>query len=279
MKFGIAFAPASSSISAAELARAVEARGFSVLLASEHTHVPVALTDKNPTGGDVPAEYRQLHDQMIWLAAAAIASSDLLIGTGICLVAQHDPILLAKQVVTLDHLSAGRMLFGFGYGWQLAEAANHGIDPRKRRSIAREKVLALKELWTADVAEFAGEYVSITPSWFGPKPVQAPHPPVFLGSSPGPRSFEHIAEFCNGWLMRYESDPVAVARLREVVAAHGRDPASVRLAVHRAKPEPGSLEAQFAQGAEFVTLGLEPGSRDQVLYQLDALAAVADQVR
>ncbi|MBO9627449.1 MAG: TIGR03619 family F420-dependent LLM class oxidoreductase [Microbacterium sp.] len=280
MKIGIAFSPADFSIMPDELGRAVEDRGFDILVATEHTHIPVEINSKMPTGRAAPPEHhRNLYHQNLWLSAAASATSKLIVGPGACMVAQHDPIDLAREIATMDRLSHGRVLFAIGYGWLEEEIADHGVDPRKRWGVAREKTLAIKEIWTAEIASFSGKYVNFVPSYFGPKVYQSPHPPVFIGAGATPLSLSHLVEFGDGWLMRYGVDVEALARMRQKAEEVGRDPGTIRLAAHRTAPTAENLEFQASQGLEFVTLTVEPTTRDEVLRKLDELVAVVQELR
>ncbi len=189
-----------TTISPVDLARQAEERGFSSLYLPEHTHIPTSRRTPAPTGEPLAQEYRRTMDPFVSLAAAASVTSRIRLGTGICLVAQRDYLVTAKAVATLDVLSDGRFVFGVGYGWNADEMASHDLDPTRRRQILREKVLAMKRLWSDDVASFQGKHVHLAPSWAWPKPTQKPYPPIMLGGAPGPTLFKHIAEFADGWL-------------------------------------------------------------------------------
>jgi len=189
MKLGVTMFPTDKAISPVRLAREAEDRGFESLWLPEHSHIPTSRT--TPRGGvagagPLPEMYWRTIDQFVALAAAASVTSHILLATGVCLVAQRDPIWLAKEVASLDTLSGGRVLFGIGYGWNKEEMAQHGIAYQDRRRILREKILAMQALWTEDVASFEGEFVHLEPSWAWPKPVQHPHPPIILGGDAGP---------------------------------------------------------------------------------------------
>ncbi len=201
MRVGITAALTDLSMPVDELARAVEARGYDSLYLPEHTHMPVALA--NPPAlvkGVHLDDYKRSVDPFVSLAAAAAVTDRILLGTGIVLVAQHDPIVLAKQIATLDRLSGGRFVLGMGFGWNRDEAADHGVDFTARREVAREKVLCMQALWTEDEAEFHGVHVSLPPSFSWPKPVQQPRVRTLLGGGAGPLLFEAIAEYADGWM-------------------------------------------------------------------------------
>ena len=198
-------------------------------------------------------------------------------GTGICLVAQRDPIWLAKEVATLDHLSNGRFLFGIGYGWNHEEMAHHGVDIPRRRKVVREKILACKALWTEDEASFAGEYVNFEPSWSWPKPVQRPHPPIIVGASANELHFRHIVEYGDAWMPIEGRFPIEEGwtALRQYADDHGRDPDSLQLGVFGAKPNSEHLAALDALGTTFVALWLPPLDRDAAMAKLDEFAPLA----
>jgi probable F420-dependent oxidoreductase len=225
--------------------------------------------------------YWRTHDQFLALAAIAATTETLILGTGITLVAQRDPIWLAKQVASLDVLSNGRVIFGIGYGWNKEEMANHGVAYLERRAILREKVLAMKELWTKEEASFAGDYVNLEPSWAWPKPVQHPHPPIVLGGAAGPKTFGDIAEFCDGWMPiagRHEF-ATNVASLREAARAAGRDPSSLSLGIFGAPADADQLRRFAAAGVTRAVLPVPSRSPDEVLARLDAHAPLVAELK
>ena len=274
MDIGVTIFPTDKSIDPVELGRESEARGFESLWFPEHSHIPSSRT--TPWGGregapDLPEEYWRTLDQFVALAAVAAATERIRLGTGICLVAQRDPIWLAKEVATLDRISGGRFLFGVGYGWNKEELEHHGVRHRDRRDRLRESVLAMQQLWTQDEAEFHGDHVDFAPSWAWPKPTQQPHPPVILGGAAGPRTAAHIAEFCDGWMPiggRHQLD-AGLDEIRKACEARGRDPESVELGVFAGKASREALEELEGRGVRRVVLGLPPADRDTVLPILD----------
>jgi probable F420-dependent oxidoreductase len=196
------------------------------------------------------------------------------LATGITLVAQRDPLWLAKEVATIDQLSNGRFLFGVGYGWNHEEMESHGVDIGRRRKVVREKILACKELWTRDEASFAGEYVNFEASWAWPKPVQQPHPPIVVGASPTDLHFRHIVEYGDAW-MPIEGRYAIVdqwQRLQTFAADHGRDPATLQLGVFGPKPTSEHLAELRDAGTSFVALGLPALDRDGALAAMDRYA-------
>jgi probable F420-dependent oxidoreductase len=277
MKFGLQITPTDGGIAPDVLGRAAEERGFSYLSVAEHTHIPLSSVSPRSPGGVVPEQYKHCHDPFVWLTAVAAATERLLVGTGVCLVAQRDPISLAKQVASLDRLSGGRVVFGIGYGWNLAEARSHGVGLKDRRPVLREKVLALKALWTEDVAEFDGEHVKFPPSWSWPKPLQSPHPPIFLGAPAGPKTFSHVVELCDGW-MPFDIRAEDISALHEAAEAAGRDPSSITLTAHRAPTHIGELERLAGIGVDRASLYLPPEPEHVLLPLLDELATIAEKV-
>jgi len=280
MRFGISMFPTDQAIQPVELAREVEARGFESLWFPEHSHIPVSR--RTPWGGvknarPLPEYYSRTLDQFVGLTAAATATTTLKLGTGITLVAQRDPIWLAKQVASLDVVSHGRVLFGVGYGWNKEEMADHGIAYLQRRAILRENVLAMKELWTKDVASFGGEHVNLEPSWAWPKPVQQPHPPIILGGAAGPRTIADLVEFCDGWM------PIAgrhgvisgIDALNHAAAAAGR--ASLELSVSTGKVEPADVERYVEAGVSRIVIGIPPRGVDDVLPRLDGYTRLVEE--
>jgi probable F420-dependent oxidoreductase len=273
--------PTDYSIGPAALAAEVESRGYVSLWFPEHTHIPVSRRTPWPGGAELPQEYSHTLDPFVALSAAAAVTERLRLGTGICLVAQHDPIVLAKQVATLDLISNGRFVFGIGVGWNEDEMEHHGVDPKRRRAIVREKVLAMRALWTHDEASFDGEFVSFSPSWAWPKPVQKPHPPIVMGGAGGPLTYRHVIEYCDGWMpISGRSDIVRrVGELREVAAEAGRDPATISLDVFGSRPDPAVLDHYQEAGAASVILSLPSASTDKVLGVLDRYDALAERYR
>ncbi len=277
MHIGVYIFPTDQTIQPVALARAVEERGFESLWFPEHSHIPASR--RTPWGGrksapPLPEMYWRTHDQFVALGACAAVTEQIRLGTGITLVAQRDPIWLAKQVASLDVISGGRVLFGIGYGWNREEMAHHGVDYADRRAVLREKVLAMKRLWTQDEASFDGEYVRFEPSWAWPKPVQEPHPPVILGGSAGPRTFQDIVEFCDGWMPNRGRSklPEFAATLRAAAESAGRDPDGIELGLFGAPPDADALAGLAAAGVARAVLSLPPASPREVIAKLDEYA-------
>jgi probable F420-dependent oxidoreductase len=278
MQFGVTMFSTDLAMRPDELARAAEERGFASLYVPEHTHIPTSQRTPPPTGDtELPDYYKRAFDPLVGLAMAAAATERLRVGTGICLVAQRDPIVTAKAVASLDHLSGGRFVFGIGFGWNADEIADHGVEMSRRREVAREHVLAMQRLWADDVASFDGEFVHLPPSWSWPKPVQKPWPPILVGGAAGPTLFAHIAEYANGWI------PIGGAGVREALPAlhgamedAGRDPADVRVVPFGTIPDPGKLEYYESIGIDEVVLRIPLGDAGVVLPALDDYAKVVD---
>src|SRR3954451_23684300 len=251
MKFGIAMFPTHDVIDPGSLAREVEGRGVESLLSPEHTPTPTSRRSPYPGGGGLPREYVHTYDPFVALTAAAAATGRLRIGTGICLVIQRDPITLAKEVASLDHLSGGRFLFGVGAGWNREEMANHGTDPKVRMRVLVERVKAMKEIWTSDEAEFHGKYVDFDPIWSWPKPVQRPNPPVLVGGM-GATVHDRVLEIGDEWLpqnVTLDNVDVFEKRARELqsrAADAGRGPIPMTLFAAQKKRE--AVEAYEAAG-------------------------------
>jgi len=257
-----------------ELARAAEERGLHSLFIPEHTHIPTSRQTPPPTGDtELPEEYRRTVDPLVALAGAATVTERIRLGTGICVVAQREPIVTAKAVATLDLLSGGRVDFGIGFGWNHDEMQNHGVDVGRRRDLVREHVLAMQALWTDDVASFEGEFVHLTPSWSWPKPVQPGGPPVLVGGAPGPKLFAHVAEYADGWI------PIGGAGIRAALPdlplaceRTGRDPAALRIVPFGTIPDPAKLEYYASLGIDEIVLRVPTAPADAVLPVLDDYA-------
>jgi len=274
VKYGITMFATDTSMSVPDLARAAEERGLHSLFIPEHTHIPTSRRTPPPTGdAELPEEYRRTVDPLVALAGAAMVTDRIRLGTGICVVAQRDPIVTAKAVATLDQLSGGRVDFGIGFGWNHDEIENHGVDVARRRDRAREHVLAMQALWTDDIASFDGEFVHLTPSWSWPKPTQEGGPPVLVGGAPGPKLFAHIAEYADGWIpIGGAGMRAALPDLHRACEAAGRDPASLRIVPFGTIPDPGKLDYYATIGVDEVVLRVPTARADRVLPLLDDYA-------
>lgn len=276
MRYGITMFATDRSMPIDELARAVEERGFDSLWIPEHTHIPTSRRTPPPTGeAELPEEYRRTLGPFVALTVAATVTERLRVGTGICVVAQHEPIVTAKAIATLDLVSGGRFDFGIGFGWNHDEMENHGIDVKRRRARAREHVLAMQALWANDVASFDGEYVQIAPSWSWPKPVQQPSPPVLIGGAAGPTLFAHVAEYGDGWIpIGGAGLSTAIPELRRVVEEAGRDPDALQIVPFGSIPDPGKLEHFASIGVSEVIFRVPSAPADEVLPVLDRWSAL-----
>jgi probable F420-dependent oxidoreductase len=274
MHYGVFIFLTDYSIRIDELARAAEERGFESLFVTEHTHIPTSRRSPFGGGGPLPKEYSHTLDPFIGLTAAAAATKNLKLGTGICLVIEHDPITLAKTIASLDLLSNGRFLFGIGAGWNAEEMENHGTAFKTRFRLLRERILAMKEIWTKDEAQYHGEYVNFDPIWSYPKPVQTPHPPVLLGGESG-HTLQRVVDFCDGWFPRgRNADAIlpGLADLKARAARAGRDPGKISVSVFGAKAERATLDGYAAAGITRAILRLPSEGRDTVLPLLDQYA-------
>jgi len=280
MRYGITMFATDQSMNAVDLAVATEERGFGSIYLPEHTHIPISRLTPPATGEEeLPEEYKRSLDPLIALAAAASVTTTLELGTGIALPAQREPIVTAKAIATLDHLSGSRFVLGVGFGWNEDEIANHGVAFGERRAVAREHVLAMQALWDDDVAGFEGEHLSIEPSWSWPKPVRQssgrPGPPVLVGGGSGKVLFAHIAEYGDGWIpIGGAGLAQAIPRLRDTVAAAGRDPATLRIVPFGSLPDHSKLDHFASVGVTECVFRVPSGSADEVLPVLDQWSAL-----
>jgi len=281
MHFGLTFFPTDQSIHPAGLARAAEERGFESLWLAEHTHIPVSPeTPGPPAPGEpgLPAEYYRTADPFVALAMAAQATERLRVATGICLVAQRDVFATAKQVASLDHLSGGRFLFGVGGGWNRPEIENHGTPFDRRFAILRERIEAMKALWTEERAEYHGEHVDFGPVYAWPKPRQQPHPPVHVGGA-GRRAIRRAVRYGDGWvplMSTGDDDPVAlVPAVHEALAAAGRSQDDFEITIYFCPPEPATVDRCAEAGITRVLFPMPSVDRQAALARLDELAALA----
>jgi probable F420-dependent oxidoreductase len=257
-----------------ELARAIEERGLHSLYVPEHTHIPTSRKTPPPTGdAELRDEYKHTLDPLVALAMCAAATERLIVGTGVCLVAQREPIVTAKAIATLDHMSGGRFVLGMGFGWNADEIADHGVSMPDRRDIAREHVLAMQVLWRDDVASFDGKHVQLPPSWSWPKPARPGGPPVLIGGAPGPKLFAHVAEYADGWIpIGGAGIRAALPDLHRACDAAERDPETLQIVPFGTVPDAGKLEYYASIGVTEVVLRLPGGGADRVLPILDEYA-------
>ncbi|MFE9402005.1 LLM class F420-dependent oxidoreductase [Streptomyces sp. NPDC006530] len=261
------------TITPVRLARELEARGFSGLYLPEHTHIPVERTTPYPAGGELPAEYGRTLDPFVALGQVAAVTENLHLGTGITLVAQRDPIDLAKQIATLDHLSGGRFTLGLGFGWNKEEAADHGVEWGTRRELVRDRMALMRALWAAEPTAYEGEFGSVRASYAHPKPYRDGAPRILVGGAAGPKLFAHIAEYANGWLPiggRGLSESLPV--LRRVWQDAGRAASDLEVVPYAVLPAPGKLAHYAELGIEEVVLQLPSADETGVLKVLDEYA-------
>jgi probable F420-dependent oxidoreductase len=271
MRFGIAIFPTDEAADPATIARLVEERGFESLFFTEHTHIPAARRTPYPRGGELPREYSRTYDPFVALTAAAAATVKLLIGTGICLVIERDPIITAKEVSSVDRLSGGRFLFGVGAGWNIEEMENHGTDPQRRFSLMRERIEAMKAIWTADEASYRGEHVEFDRIWCWPKPIQQPHPPVLVGGN-AERVLDRVVAFGDEWMPnRVTGLTERIGKLQQLAADAGRD--SIPVTLSGARPDPELIERGAKLGVHRCTFYIRPADAGETERQLDELAS------
>lgn len=215
MEFGVGYFPTHDGIGPGPVARLVEEHGQESLLFAEHSHIPASRLSPFPGGGPIPRKYLHTYDLFVALTAAAAATSRLRVGSGICLIIQRDPIHTAKEVASIDHLSGGRFDFGVGAGWNFEEMGHHGTDPKRRFAVMRERIEAMKAIWTQDAATYHGEHVNFDGVQSFPKPVQNPHPPILVGGH-GPKVLDRVLAFGDAWLPNYEPGPAFLGRIAEL---------------------------------------------------------------
>ncbi|MDP6605424.1 MAG: LLM class F420-dependent oxidoreductase [Dehalococcoidia bacterium] len=277
MKFGAYIFPTDYSIAPAELGQAMEERGFESVFFTEHTHIPAGRITPYAVSEELPREYHDVLDPFVALAAVAAVTERLRLGTGVCLVVEHHPITLAKTVATLDVVSGGRVLLGVGAGWNREEMANHCTDPSRRFKLMRERIEAMKRIWTEDEASYHGEFVDFDPIWQWPKPVQRPHPPVLLGNNPR-NALRRVVRYADGWMpMSVDPDtfPDRIQELNEMADEAGRGPLPVT--VFDAPPAADAV-AQFEEwGVDRCIFALPPAPAASVLPRLDAQARIIEQ--
>jgi probable F420-dependent oxidoreductase len=270
MKFGLVIFPTDYSITLPELARAAEELGFESLFVTEHTHIPTSRLSPWSGGPELPQHYWHTLDPFVGLTAAAMVTERLLVGTAVCLVIEHDPIVLAKQVATIDLVSGGRFLFGVGGGWNAEEMENHGTPFNRRWKVLRERVEAMKAIWTQEEPEYHGEFVDFGPIWSWPKPVQKPYPPVFVGGD-GETTLKRVVRYGDAWLPRWNQSGTQLAEklaeLRRLAEEAGRS--TPPTSVYGVPPKPEGVETVRELGVERAIFNLPSKGRDDVLRLLE----------
>ena len=276
MDFGLTIFPTDYSIGPAELGRAAEDAGFDALLFAEHTHIPASLESQRPHGGELPRRYWHTLDPFVALAAVATVTERLRVGTGICLVVERDPITTAKEVASVDLLSNGRFEFGVGAGWNREEMRNHGTDPSTRFSLMRERIEAMKAIWTQEEATYQGRHVSFERIWSWPKPVQQPHPPILVGGT-GPKALDRVLGYGDVWMPNRVAEPAdlkpRIAELRERAGRH------FPVTYFGADPTDEFVSALADAGVDRALLQLPDGDADTVLPLVEQYAELAGRHR
>ena len=267
MKFGIAIFPTDLSIGVGELVREVEERGFESFWVPEHTHIPVSRRSPYPAGGDLPEHYKRTLDPFVALTVAAEHSSRLLLGFGIVLIVERDPMITAKEVASLDLVSGGRVIFGVGGGWNLEEMEDHGTDPKLRWRLLRERTLAVREIWTHDEAEFHGELVNFGPMWSWPKPVQNPLP-IYIGGNTE-HTLKRVIEFGDGWIPNAGRSRLTaqIPEFRRLCEESGRG--HLPLTVYGTRPTAEAIADYEALGVDRLVFWMPSKPRDEVMRELE----------
>jgi probable F420-dependent oxidoreductase len=281
MQYGVTIFPTDYSISMPDLARAAEERGFESLWVSEHSHIPVSRRSPWPGGADLPKMYCDTLDPFVALTAAAAVTSRIKLGTGICLVVERDPIHTAKQIASIDQVSGGRFLFGIGGGWNEEEMENHGTQPTQRFKLMRERIEAMKVIWTEDEAEYHGELVDFDPIFMWPKPVQSPHPPIHVGGG-FPGGARRAIRYGDGWFPIGGRDgdiPGHLPEFREMAREAGRDPDALEVSVFGAAPDEDAMARFRDAGISRVVIFLPPAKREEIVPLLDSHARIMESIR
>ena len=282
LKFGTSMFFTDYSMAPGDLGKALEERGFESVWAPEHSHIPLSRKTPFPAGGDVPKRYYDAMDPFVTLTVAAMATKTLKVGTGVCLVAQRDPIQTAKLVASIDQVSGGRFLFGIGNGWNQDEMENHGTVFTTRHKLARERVEAMKAIWTQTKPEYHGEFVNFGPMMAWPKPVQKPHPPVIVGGA-FPYSARRAIRYGEGWIPQaarggYAEIADMIPEFRKMATEAGRDPKSIEITVWFPKQEPDLMKRYEDLGVARVVFNLDSEKADTVLPVIDSLAGLMRKV-
>ena len=282
LKFGVSMFFTDYSMRPGELGQALESRGFESVWAPEHSHIPLSRKTPAAGGGELGKKYYDTMDPFVTLTAAAMATKTLMIGTGICLVAQRDPIQTAKLVASIDQVSGGRFLFGIGNGWNQDEMENHGTDFKTRHARARENVEAMKEIWTKSKAEYHGKFVNFDPMMAWPKPIQKPHPPVIVGGA-FPYSARRAIRYGDGWIPHaargsYQEIADMIPEFRTMCAEAGRDPASIAITVWFPGNDPDVMKRYMDLGVERVVFNVESVAAKEALPVVDGIAELMHKV-
>jgi len=282
LNFGASMFFTDYSVPPGELGTALEERGFESVWAPEHSHIPLSRKTPFPAGGDLPKKYYDAMDPFVTLTMAAAATKKLKVGTGVCLVAQRDPIQTAKLVASIDQVSGGRFLFGIGNGWNRDEMEDHGTVFESRHKLARERVEAMKAIWTQSKAEYHGEFVNFDPMMTWPKPVQKPHPPVIVGGA-FPYSARRAIRYGDGWIPQasrgaYSEIADMIPEFRKMATEAGRDASKIEITVWFPKKEADLMKRYQDLGVSRVVFNLESEKADAILPVIDGWATLMRQV-
>jgi probable F420-dependent oxidoreductase len=276
--FGVFIFPTDYSIQPVEFAKEAEGHGFESVFFPEHTHIPTARTSPYPGGGDLPMEYWHSHDPLVALAAVAGATETIRLGTGITLITEHDPLLMAKQVASLDVISNGRVILGIGAGWNKEEMGHHGVAFKDRWKVTRERILAMREIWTEDEAEYHGEFVDFDPVWAFPKPVQKGGPPILMGAQ-SKWAFDRTVEYCDGWMpivLRGDVRP-QLEELRAAADRAGRSMDTIQLSAFGVGPDEETLTGLIEAGFERLIFWFPSEGADKALPMMESYAKLAEK--
>ena len=277
-KFGVSIFPTDYSIQPVEIAKEAEARGFQSLFFPEHTHIPTNRNTPFPGGGELPKQYWHSHDPFVALGACAAVTSEIRLGTGICLIIERDPITTAKEIASLDMISNGRTIIGIGAGWNREEMENHGADFKNRWQIVKEKVEAMRAIWTDEEPEYHGKYVDFDPIWSYPKPIQDGGPPIWMGAN-SKWVFERIADYADGWMPIGGLGSGNMNRLKEALDSKNRKIEDLTLALFGGPKDRAQIVGRIEQGFDEVIFSLPSEGPDQVLPLLDEYADIVKSVR
>jgi probable F420-dependent oxidoreductase len=275
---GLTIFPTDYTLDPRRLARLAEDRGFECLLFPEHTHIPTSRESPYSAGGELPRKYLHTYDPFVALGLAAAATERIKLGTGVCLVVERDPITTAKEVASIDRLSGGRFLFGVGAGWNEEEMRNHGTDPQRRFSLMRERVEAMKAIWTEEEADYHGKYVDFDPIWSWPKPLQEPHPPVIVGGS-GKKVLDRVLAFGDEWMpntrVAFEQLPDRIRELQRRAEEAGRG--RIPVGYYGAPGDAGELERFAEAGVDRAVVMLESEEPEVVERRVDELTPLVER--
>ncbi len=278
MKFGASMFFTDYAMTPVALARALEERGFDIMWAPEHSHIPLSRKTPFVLGSDLPKRYYDVMDPFVTLAAAAVATKSLKVGTGVCLIAQRDPIQTAKLVASIDQVSGGRFVFGVGNGWNQDEMENHGTVFASRHKLARERIEAMQAIWTQDTAEYRGEFVNFGPMQTWPKPAQKPYPPILVGGA-FPYSARRAVRYGDGWMPQVTaSSPTPlielIPRFRQMAAEAGRDPAKFDISIGGQAEDIALIKRYQDLAVNRVSVSLPSETEEKILPVLDRWAAI-----